>query len=243
MHRRLYKGNPLSPDEREELEADLIAFCDRELGLLGDLRGLDVLYAGGASPLWIEGLSQRIGESGSLTALDADPERVDEARKSLEELDPGAPVSPVAGSVFDPPFEPGSFDLVYSAGLLHELDIGENSVEEALFALARLLRPGGRLATSDFVDSVSAAQLEHERWESRGREVYGVGPPERLVGLHESILCEVWWREMYPFHLRHLGKLVLAEEELPSELEKRIRREGYTRPATVYVEGKVTSPG
>src|ERR687890_19964 len=60
----LYKQDPLSPEEREELEDDLIAFCDRELDLLGDIKGLDVLYAGGSSPLWVEGLSQRVGERG-----------------------------------------------------------------------------------------------------------------------------------------------------------------------------------
>src|ERR687895_93621 len=72
MTQRLYKQDPLTPGEREELEEDLIAFCDRELDLLGAIRGLDVLYAGGSSPLWIEGLSQRIGDGGSVTAIDLD---------------------------------------------------------------------------------------------------------------------------------------------------------------------------
>src|SRR5919206_2004341 len=39
MTERLYKQGPLSPREREELEDDLIAFCDRELDLLGNIRG------------------------------------------------------------------------------------------------------------------------------------------------------------------------------------------------------------
>src|ERR687890_880372 len=72
MAQGLYKGDPLTPEDREEFEGDLIAFCDRQLDLLGDIRGLAVLYAGGSSPLWIEGLSQRIGEGGSLTAIDMD---------------------------------------------------------------------------------------------------------------------------------------------------------------------------
>ena len=52
MPEGLYKGDPLEPDEREAFERDLISFCERELELLGDIRGLNVLYAGGASPLW-----------------------------------------------------------------------------------------------------------------------------------------------------------------------------------------------
>ena len=76
----LYKGDLLTPEERETFEQNLISFCDRELDLLGDIGGLNVLYAGGASPLWIEGLSQRTGNTGTLTALDADTERVEAAQ-------------------------------------------------------------------------------------------------------------------------------------------------------------------
>ncbi|HLL57708.1 MAG TPA: hypothetical protein VK359_07270 [Rubrobacteraceae bacterium] len=68
MPHGLYKWDPLTSEERDEYENDLISFCDRELDLLGDIEGLDVLYAGGSSLLWIEGLSQRIGEKGSLNA-------------------------------------------------------------------------------------------------------------------------------------------------------------------------------
>ena len=48
MPQGLYKEDPLTPYEREEYESDLITFCDRELDLLGDIEGLNVLYAGGA---------------------------------------------------------------------------------------------------------------------------------------------------------------------------------------------------
>jgi hypothetical protein len=68
MPQRLYRQEPLSPEERTSYEEDLISFCDRELDLLGDIEGLTVLYAGGSSLLWLEGLSQRIGEKVILTA-------------------------------------------------------------------------------------------------------------------------------------------------------------------------------
>ena len=257
-----YAGDPLSPEEREEHEGDLIAFCDRELDLLGDIRGLDVLYAGGASPLWIEGLSQRIGEGGSVTALDADAERLEEGRWLLREADLAAPVRPVAGDVFRPPFGRGVFDLLYSAGLFHELDVRERPARDALAALALAVRPGGRVATSDFVDALPAAQLDDEDLQRRlaretgGAELWGIGPAERLVGLHRALLQEVRWRVLAPFGIRHLEKLLLAEGEpevpqrMPAEkrrelrerrgeLRGRVEREGYTRPASVFVEGVV----
>ncbi len=255
-----YREDPLTPEEREEFEGDLISLCDRELDLLGDIRGLDVLYAGGSSPLWIEGLSQRVGEAGSLTALDLDEGRIGAARERLKEADLASPVRLVVGDVFEMPFPPGAFDLAYSAGLFHELDVGERPAEEALAALRSVTRAGGRVATSDFVDSEPAVQIEDEGIQAEvARRVfdarpYGIGPVERLVGLHEALLIEVRWRLSAPRPVRHLDKLVLAEEEpgdlssLPSEiarglrerlytLRERIRREGYSRPATLYVEG------
>ena len=251
--RNPHAGGPLAPEEREEFEGDLISFCDRELDLLGDIRGLDVLYAGGSSPLWLEGLSQRIGELGSLTALEADADRVGEAKDALREADLSAPVRLVEGDVFRPPFEPAMFDLVYSAGLLHELDVRERTVGDALAALISVTQPGGRVATSDFVDAVPAVQLEDEKLqrdlvrEASGAELFGIGAPERLVALHEEALADVRWRLLPPFEIRHLDKVVLAEGE-PADrrfrerfeaLKIRIRREGYTRPATLYVEGLV----
>jgi SAM-dependent methyltransferase len=254
MARRLYDDDPLTPGERDEFERDLISFSDRELDLLGDIRGLDVLYAGGSSSLWIEGLSQRIGETGSLTALEADAERIREAEDALRDADLTAPVRLVIGDVFRPPFGPRTFDLVYSAGLFHELDVRERSAGDALAALLSVTRPGGRVATSDFVDSVPAIQIEDEELqrelarEASGAELFGIGTPERLVALHEECLENVRWRLLPPFEIRHLDKVVLAEDEPPGQrlrgrfeaLRDLIRREGYTRPATLYVEGSVT---
>jgi hypothetical protein len=256
----MYEDNPLTSREREELEDDLIAFCDRELDLLGNIRGLEVLYAGGSSPLWIEGLSQRIGESGSLVAIDLDAERVDATQASLGDAELEAPVRLLAGDILAMPFGPGSFDLVYSSGLFHELDVKEIGAEVALVALRFVARLGSRVVTADFVDSEPAVQLEDEELEAEmrraayGDEVYGIGPPERLVALHEELLSDVRWRLEAPMEIRHLWKLVLAEGEptmlssLPDEVALRLRerrrtlrarilKEGYTRPATLYVEG------
>jgi Methyltransferase domain len=265
MIERLYREDPLTPGEQKELEEDLIAFCDHELDLLGDIRNLDVLYAGGSSPLWIEGLSQRIGTDGTLVAIDLDAERVDETQASLGEAELASPVHLLAADIFDMPFGPETFDLVYSSGLFHELDVKERGARDVLVALRFVTRPCGRVATADFIDSELAVQLEDEaleaefRSEAQGVEVYGIGPPERLVTLHGELLADVRWRTLAPQEIRHLWKLVLAEEEpaamssLPPEvirrlqerrraLRDRILEEGYTRPATLYVEGRVESP-
>jgi SAM-dependent methyltransferase len=109
----------------------------------------------------------------------------------LEGADLASQLCLVAGDVFGPPFEARTFDLVYSAGLFHELDVRERAAEDALAALVSVTRPGGRISTSDFVASAPAVQLEDEAFEAElaretsGKEPYGIGSPERLVALHE----------------------------------------------------------
>ena len=250
----------LSPTQLEEYEEDLIAFCDGELDRLGPISGRDVLYAGGAAPLWLEGLAGRIGREGSLTALEADAERLAAARGSLippAPEDDEAVVRLVAGDVFDPPFVRGSFDLVYSAGLLHELDVSERSAALALGRLSELARPNGRLATADFVDDFPALQLEDEALEAElaalfGARLYGIGAAGRLVALHRQCLDEVRYSVAKPVRLRNIEYLLQGDdfsrraweaggsEGLLARRAAFLRRalgEGYTRPATVYIEG------
>jgi hypothetical protein len=141
--------------------------------------------------------------------------------------------------------------------------VRERSAEEALTALASVVRSRGRFATSDFVDSVPAAQLEDEELqrelarEISGADLYGIGSPDRLVALHDTRLVGVRGRVSPPRPVSHLDKIILAEEEpqelqsLPAQtrrrlrerreaLRERIEREGYTRPAPLYVQGIVT---
>lgn len=255
--------DPLTSEERNEHESDLIAFCDRELGLLGDIRGRNVLYAGGTSPLWIEGLAERIGGSGSLTVLDKDEDGLSRAEAAFAPDD--LPLCPrfVAGDVFDLPFERGTFDLVYSSGLIHELDVSEKSAKEALSAMASVLRFGGRLATSDFVDDVGAVQIEDEaieaevEWRVSGAKRCGIGSSERLVEILEDGFVLRGHSLHPPFPIRHFDKIFLAEPEPvvfetldPHEAEhlrhrrghlrERARADGYTRPATLFFEAMRT---
>ncbi|HYQ85169.1 MAG TPA: class I SAM-dependent methyltransferase, partial [Rubrobacter sp.] len=197
-----------------------------------------------------------------VTAIDMDAERVEETRNSLKEAELAVPIRVLPGNIFGMPFDPRTFDVAYSSGLFHELDVKGRSAHEALAALHAMTRPGGKVATSDYVDSEPAVQLEEERLqaglrrEAYGNELYGIGPPERLVALHEKLLENVRWLVSPPREIRHLGKLVLAEDEpaelslLPPATASRLREsrealrgrilgEGYTRPATLYVEGLV----
>ena len=104
-----------------------------------------------------------------------------------------------------------------------------------------------------------AAQLEEEELEAdlarleSGSEAFGIGSLERLAALHTGVLSDLRWRVLQPHGIRHMGKVFLADETLGGQvagieaplrgrwlaLQERVRREGYTRPATAYVEGTV----
>ncbi len=106
--------------------------------------------------------------------------------------------------------------------------------------------------------------LEWERMEAEaaseidGTRLYGIGSPGRLIRIHEGVLGDIRWRVSSPYPLRHLDKVMLSEsDDEPAEyaalsgdtrlrlltrraaLKERIRREGYSRAATLYVEGRV----
>ena len=82
----------------------------------------------------------RVAASGAhrLVALDVG-DHIERARAVLSDF-PNALV--VQGSVREPPLAPGSFDVVYSVGVLHHTPDPAGAVR----ALARLLRPGGVLS-------------------------------------------------------------------------------------------------
>lgn len=245
--------DPLTPEERDEYELDLIRFSDRELDFLGNISGKNVLYAGGTSPLWIEGLAERIGASGSLTVLDTDESGLQNARNFFDPDE--LPLSPeyIVGDVFALPFREDTYDLTYSSGLLHELDVRDRNISEALSEMLRVVRSGGIVVASDFVSDVPSSQVEEEKVQAEaarlatGAELFGVGSLARMRQVLANDPCGVSAEASAEFHppfgIRHLDKLFLAQHapDAPElrrrwdELSEAVRRGGYTRPATVLV--------
>ena len=162
------------------------------------------------------------------------------------------------------PFGPRTFDLVYSSGLFHELDVKERTAEDAL-RRSRLRGTARRKGRDQRLRRFRAGgpargrgDLERElRREAYGSELYGIGPPERLVALHEtlsgqtcgggsrrltrSVTSENWSSPKES--PRNCRSLPPARGEgyasAATPYSSTYRREGYTRPATLYVEGQV----
>lgn len=84
-------------------------------------------------------LGQRLAERGAdYHGLDIAPGPVMMMRYRLEQL--GRPPNVLEGSALDMPYEPESFDYVYSIGCLHHTGNLRKAIEE----VCRILKPGGR---------------------------------------------------------------------------------------------------
>lgn len=88
----------------------------------------------------------RVGESGSVTGIDASPEMVDRARKNA--LRTGLAVEFQVGLIEKIPYPAASFDAVINRLMIHHLP--DYLKRQGLAEILRVLRPGGVLFIADF---------------------------------------------------------------------------------------------
>jgi 2-polyprenyl-6-hydroxyphenyl methylase/3-demethylubiquinone-9 3-methyltransferase len=118
---------------KDEAENGLLKLFPREA--LAGARVLDIGCGSGVHSL----AALRLGAA-ELTAIDIDPNSVKAARQLLGEAPPSVKKDIRVLSIFDAePEELGSFDIVYSWGVLHHTGAMWEAVERA----ARFVRPGG----------------------------------------------------------------------------------------------------
>jgi len=167
---------------RPEMVWGLFAVRERELGVLGDVRGLDVLELACGTAYFSAWLARA---GATVVALDLSGEQLATARRLQDQLGPVFPLAQADAERV--PLAGGRFDLVVSEhGAAAWCD-----PERWLPEVARLLRPGGRLVflTNSHLSALCVPAEEGVAGEQlvRGqREAYRVRWPGGGIEFHPS---------------------------------------------------------
>jgi SAM-dependent methyltransferase len=167
---------------RPEIVWGLFAVPERDLGVLGDVRGLDVAELACGTAYFSAWLA---GAGASVVAVDLAAEQLATARRLQERYGPVFPL--VQADAERVPLADGRFDLVISEHGVAAWCDPERWLPEA----ARLLRPGGRLVflTNSHLSAlcVPAEQgLAKERLVRGQRDAYQVRWPGGGIEFHPS---------------------------------------------------------
>ena len=136
-----YHGAPWleRPERMAEERPDLV------LDALDLKPGMAVADLGAGSGFYAWRIGKRIGERGTVYAVDIQPEMVRLLEKQLAQRG-ASNVKALLGTATDPRLPAGALDLVVMVDVYHELEFPY----EMLTGILRALKPGGRLAFVEY---------------------------------------------------------------------------------------------
>jgi SAM-dependent methyltransferase len=162
--------------------------------------GMVVADIGAGSGVISRLLSQRVGETGTVLAVDIQQEMLDAlvARSRLAGI---TNIQPVLGTTKDPRLKPESVDLAVMVDVYHEFDFPY----EMLRQIAASLKPGGRVAFVEYrkedpevpiklVHKMTEAQVKKEaslpEFQLEWVETYGKLPRQHVVVFRKSAVSD-----------------------------------------------------
>lgn len=165
---------------RKEYEAMI-----RDAGLQPGWHVLDAGCGGGS---FLPLMSELVGPTGKITALDLAPENVAVVRERIADGHFACPVEAYEGSILSLPFEDDALDAIWCSNVVQYLT--EAEFHQAAAEFLRVLRPGGLLAIKDYdVTPYLLGPLEPEliwRWLAARRQY------EQVVGAQHALCFRKW---------------------------------------------------
>lgn len=115
---------------------------------VGILQGWHVLDAGCGSGVFLPLLSELVGPTGKITAIDVAPENRQTTQQLVDTLQLDADIAIKAGDVTNLPFADNSFDAIWCANVSQYLT--DEQFATALREMRRVVKPGGLVAVKEF---------------------------------------------------------------------------------------------
>jgi arsenite methyltransferase len=170
----------MRPRELQRLQRDLSRIRDRTLRGARLRRGQHVLDVGAGTGLLTVEAGRRVGPMGRVCALDISQPALAETQRLVAASPGSAPLSVVLGDAVALPFATAQFDAVLTRSLL----IYVANKAAAAREMCRVLKPGGRIALFEPINSAS------EKYGVYGRRDFGAQGPA-----HAQILAyqEAHW--------------------------------------------------
>jgi predicted methyltransferase len=157
------------PERREEENPE------RVLAELELKPGMIVADVGAGSGYYSSRIAERIGPSGTVYAVDVQPEMIDILRMQMKQRRV-ANVEPILGSETDPRLPKSALDLALMVDVYHELEYPY----EMLAAIVKALKPGGRVVFVEFRGNDPSVPIKalHTMTEAQVRKEAAVQPLE-----------------------------------------------------------------
>jgi ubiquinone/menaquinone biosynthesis C-methylase UbiE len=163
---------------------------DAVLGQLALRPGMSIADIGAGTGYFTLPIARAVLPGGTVFAVDVQPEMLERLRARLA---PGLPVSLVHGDAVRTTLQSASVDLALVANVWHELDDLGATLDE----MARILRPGGRVAILD--------------WRADSEPPPGPPLEHRIAAVDvQSTLDARGWRPGAPSHVGLFSYLILA---------------------------------
>ena len=181
----------------------------RKVGLQPGWRVLD---AGSGNGLFLPLMSQLIGATGEIHALDLAPEHVAAIAKSKSYA---CPVLPKVGNITALPYEADRFDAVWSANVSQYLT--DEQLLHSIREFGRVVKPGGLVAVKEVDISVWQFQPQdpHIMW----RLLEGLKDDTQMAGAQRGTRMPLWFREAGLADIR--CTTTLAERRHPLKVVER----------------------
>jgi len=170
--------------------------------------GWRILDAGSGPGGFLPALASRVGEGGSLTALDVDAENLGIAEERVATSPLPCPVTTRLGSVTDIPFGDASFDGVWCANVSQYLS--DDDLLAALAEFRRVVRPGGVVAVKEAdgmswnfgpMDPCIWLRTVMAQLEQGNSQTHGVMRATALRRWLERAGLDNVWQQMFPEEL------------------------------------------